>query len=195
MTNLFKQPALVVVDVQRSFDDADYWGVRDNPECEANIGRLITLWRELGWPLVFVQHDSTDPRSSLHPDSPGHEFKDVVTGAPDLLVRKQVNSSFYGTPSLDAWLKDQDITQVVICGITTNHCCETTARMAGNLGYDTYFVIDATQTFNRTALDGTNVSAETLSLITAANLHEEFATVVTTGQLVALAESSAPPAE
>ena len=108
MTNLFKQPALVVVDVQRSFDDADYWGVRDNPECEANIGRLITLWRELGWPLVFVQHDSTDPRSSLHPDSPGHEFKDVVTGAPDLLVRKQVNSSFYGTPSLDAWLKDQD---------------------------------------------------------------------------------------
>ena len=131
MTNLFKQPALVVVDVQRSFDDADYWGVRDNPECEANIGRLITLWRELGRPLVFVQHDSTDPRSSLHPDSPGHEFKDVVTGAPDLLVRKQVNSSFYGTPSLDAWLKDQDITQVVICGITTNHCCETTARMAG----------------------------------------------------------------
>ena len=119
----------------------------------------------------------------------------MVTGAPDLLVRKQVNSSFYGTPSLDAWLKDQDITQVVICGITTNHCCETTARMAGNLGYDTYFVIDATHTFNRTALDGTNVSAETLSLITAANLHEEFATVVTTGQLVALAESSAPPAE
>ena len=47
MTNLFKQPALVVVDVQRSFDDADYWGVRDNPECEANIGRLITCGASL----------------------------------------------------------------------------------------------------------------------------------------------------
>lgn len=157
-----------------------YWGERDNPQCEANIARLIAHWRERAWPLVFVQHDSVNPHSSLHPQSPGHEFKDIITGTPDLLVRKQVNSSFYGTPDLDAWLRSEEVSQVVICGITTNHCCETTARMAGNLGYDTYFVIDATHTFNRAAPDGSEIPAHVLSLITATNLHEEFATVLST---------------
>lgn len=113
-----------------------------------------------------------------------HAFKDIIEGSPDLLVSKRVNSSFYGTPDLDAWLRAEGIDQVVICGITTNHCCETTARMAGNLGYDTYFVIDATHTFDRLALDGTTVPAATLSAMTATNLHGEFATVVTTEDLL-----------
>ena len=75
----------------------------------------------------------------------------------------------------------------MICGITTNHCCETTARLAGNLGYDTFFVIDATHTFDRTALNGTTVPAATISAMTATNLHEEFATVITTQTLTGTA--------
>jgi nicotinamidase-related amidase len=59
---------------------------------------------------------------------------------------------------------------VVICGITTNHCCETTARVAGNLGYDTSFVLDATFTFDRRGLDGTMISADELARVTAADL-------------------------
>ncbi|MDJ0408239.1 cysteine hydrolase family protein [Rhodococcoides fascians] len=175
-----RRPALIVVDVQAGFDDSEFWGPRDNPSCEANIAELVEFWRSQAWPVVFVQHDSDNPQSPLSPTQVGHRFKDMLDGTPDLLVRKRVNSSFYGTPDLDAWLRGEDIDHVVICGITTNHCCETTARMAGNLGYDTYFVIDATHTFDRVAPDGAVVPAATLSAITATNLHGEFATVIET---------------
>lgn len=177
--------ALVVVDVQHGFDDADYWGPRNNPDCEANIVQLIAAWRRRGWPLVYVRHDSTEPMSPLHPDSPGNALKtDIVSGVPDLLVSKQVNSSFHGNPDLHAWLNAQEISHIVICGATTNHCCETTARVAGNLGYDTRFVIDATHTFDRASPTEKWWPAQHLSDITATNLHGEFATVVTTNVLL-----------
>ena len=64
-------------------------------------------------------------------------------------MTKTVNSSFHGEPSLDEWLDGQGIEQIYVCGITTNHCCETTARVGGNLGYDVRFVLDATHTFDR----------------------------------------------
>ncbi|WP_218219954.1 cysteine hydrolase family protein [Nesterenkonia sp. Act20] len=179
-----QRPALIVIDVQRGFDDAQYWGPRDNLDCERNISTLLAHWRDRQWPVVFVQHDSGDPDSPLAPASAGHEFKDVVTGSPDVLVRKSVNSSFYGTPDLDHWLRSKGIEQVVICGITTNHCCETTARMAGNLGYETYFAIDATHTFDRASPEGETVCAATLSTITATNLGGEFATVLRTAALL-----------
>lgn len=173
-----------MIDVQKGFDDVGFWGRRDNPACEDNIAVLLKWWRTNSWPVVFVQHDSRNPRSPLAPTNPGHPFKDVIDGVPDLLVRKSVNSAFYGTPDLNAWLKGEGIAQIVVCGITTNHCCETTARMAGNLGYDTYFAIDATHTFDRTSPDGSLVRAQTLSAVTATNLHGEFATVATTSSLV-----------
>lgn len=178
-------PVLVVVDAQRAFENADYWGLRDNPECERNIRRLLDLWREKEWPVVFVKHDSDNPASVFATGTPGNEFMDVITGDPDLLVHKKVNSAFHGSPDLNAWLRDNGISEVVICGITTNHCCETTARLSGNLGYDTYFVIDATHTFDRTAPDGSVVPTSTLSFITATNLDGEFATVVNTADLMA----------
>lgn len=181
-----KGPALIVVDVQCGFDDAGFWGPRDNPECEDNIARLLAAWRTREWPVVFVRHDSRDPESPLAVGTPGNEFMDIITGEPDLLVSKTVNSSFLGTPDLHAWLQSEGISEVVICGITTNHCCETTARFAGNLGYETTFVIDATHTFDRTGPDGTSVPAAHLSEITAVNLHGEFATVVSTEDLMGI---------
>jgi nicotinamidase-related amidase len=188
--------ALVVVDVQRGLEDPS-WGPRDNPECEANIARLIAAWREAARPVVFVRHDSDEDVSPLRPDEPGNAFKDVITGEPDLLVAKRVNSAFYGDPDLHAWLQGRGLDGVVVCGITTNHCCETTARMAGNLGYRTWFAIDATHTFDRRALDGTTIPAAEIARVTAANLDGEFATVVQTARLLgasAPAAAGAPPA-
>jgi nicotinamidase-related amidase len=172
-------PALVVVDVQRGLDAA-YWGRRDNPDCERNIAALIEHWRDLAWPVVFVRHDSAEPGSPLAPGTPGNAFKDVLTGEPDLLVTKKVNSSFHGEPSLQAWLDGHGIGRLYICGITTNHCCETTARVGGNLGYDVRFVLDATHAFDRPDPAGNIVPAEELVRVTATNLHGEFATVVDT---------------
>lgn len=175
--------ALLVVDVQRAFDDPS-WGARDNPDCEDNVAALITAWRDRGDPIVFVRHDSVEPTSLLRPELPGNAFKDVVHGEPDLLVTKSVNSSFHGTPDLQTWLRDRGIEAVAVCGISTNHCCETTARVGGNLGFDVAFVLDATHSFDRTGPDGVTIPAAELARATAANLHGEFATVVRTADLI-----------
>ena len=171
--------ALIVIDVQRGFDQPGL-GRRDNPECERHIAALVEHWRERGLPVVFVRHDSTEPGSPLAPGTPGNAFKDVLSGEPDLLVTKSVNSAFHGEPSLQAWLDGHDVHRIYVCGITTNHCCETTARVGGNLGYDVRFVLDATHTFDRPDPAGRIVPAEELVRVTATNLHGEFATVVDT---------------
>jgi nicotinamidase-related amidase len=172
-------PALIVVDVQQAFEDP-CWGERNNPACEANIAALIAHWRAEGRPVVFVRHDSDEPGSPLAPEHPGNVFKDLITGEPDLLVVKSVNSSFHGEPDLQAWLDAHGIGTIYVCGITTNHCCETTARVGGNLGYDVRFVLDATHTFDRPDPYGGTVGADELARVTATNLHGEFATVIDT---------------
>ena len=177
--------ALIVIDVQYGFDQLDYWGPRNNPACEDNIRALLQHWRDQGQPIVLVRHDSTGPQSPLRPGQPGNDFKPGVSGKHDLLVSKHVNSAFYGTPDLDAWLKAEDISAITICGITTNHCCETTARMGGNLGYDVTFVLDATHTNDRADIDGNVIPAEQIARMTAANLHGEFATVRSTAEVLA----------
>ncbi|MEU8521031.1 cysteine hydrolase family protein [Streptomyces sp. NBC_01216] len=182
--------ALVVVDVQKGFEE-EYWGRRDNPDAEGNIAALIDLWQETGRPVVFVRHDSEQPRSPLRRGHGGNDFQDFVEvrrgkgRGPELLVTKSVNSAFYGEPSLDTWLREAGIGQIVIVGIQTNMCNETTARMGGNLGYRVVFPLDAMHTFDLTGPFGWSVSAEELTRATAVNLHGgSFAEVVTTRDVV-----------
>src|SRR5215207_2470647 len=101
-----ERTALVVVDVQRAFEDAGYWGRRNNPDCEANVAALLAAWRAAERPVVFVRHDSDEPASPLRPGEPGNAFRPELTGEPDLLVTKQVNSAFHGDPDLAAWLHE-----------------------------------------------------------------------------------------
>ncbi len=179
--------ALVVVDLQRGFDDLAHWsatGERDNPGCEGNVARLLAEWRERGRPVVFVRHDSVEPGSPLAPGTPGNGFKPELTGEPDLLVTKETNSAFYGAPDLHGWLRERGLAGFALCGIQTNHCVETTARMGGNLGHDVLFVLDACHTFDRRGPDGTVLSAPELARATATSLHGEFATVVATDDLL-----------
>lgn len=184
LLTMSRPSALLVVDVQRGFADSAYWGPRNNPNCEANISRLLGAWRERGWPVVFVRHESILPNSPLRVDSPGNPLQEVLTGEPDLLISKSVNSAFHGTPDLEAWLTERDIDEIVVCGITTNHCCETTARVGSNLGFKVWFPLDATHTFDRTSPDGEVIPADLLAQVTATNLHDEFATVCSTDDLL-----------
>jgi nicotinamidase-related amidase len=170
--------ALIVVDVQQAFDGPDL-GPRNNPECDANIAALLDDFRRRGAPVVIVRHDSVEDGSPLRPGEPGNALKPYVGEDADLLVTKSVNSAFLGEPDLDGWLRDRGIERIAVCGIQTNMCCETTARMGGNLGYDVRFVIDATHTFDHGGFD-----ADTLARVTAANLDGEFATVVTTAAIL-----------
>lgn len=178
--------ALIIIDVQQGFEDSTYWGTRNNPDAEANIAKLVERWQGTGRPIVMVTHASVHPESPLSPTQPGHTLKPFLSRVePALRVSKTVNSSFYGTPDLNAWLAEAGIEQVVLCGIQTNMCVETTARMAGNLGYQTIVALDACHTFDLTGPDGATLSADDLTRATATNLHGGgFARVVTTADLL-----------
>ncbi|WP_375386687.1 cysteine hydrolase family protein [uncultured Microbacterium sp.] len=181
--------ALIVIDMQRGFDDA-VWGPSTNPECEANVSALIEAWPGRG-PIVVVRHDSRSEASPLHPDAAGNALVDPVAAVePDLFIMKNVNSAFYGDRDLHAWLGERGIEELVICGIQTNMCVETTARMAGNLGYDVVVALDATRTFDLTAdvagLGTVTRSAAELMATTALDLQAGgFARIATTAELVA----------
>lgn len=176
--------ALLVIDVQKGFDDAAHWGPRNNPACEANIGALLAAWRAGDRPVVLVRHDSASATSPLRAGQSGNDLKSVTAGARDLVVTKTVHSAFHGHPNLDDWLRARGVGTVVISGITTNHCCETTARVAADIGYSVLFALDATHTFDRAGPDGSVIAADDLARTTATNLDGEFATVVSTVDLV-----------
>ena len=176
--------ALIVVDVQQGFDDP-VWGPRNNPACEENVATLIDAWSAARQPIVFVRHDSTEPGSPFTRGTPGNELRDILSREPDLLVAKSVNSAFHGEPDLAEWLRGEGIERVVVCGVQTNMCCETTARVAANLDFDMTFVLDATHTFDLPAHDGGTISADELARVTASNLDPEFGRVVDTRQALA----------
>lgn len=174
---------LIVIDVQNGYLDP-YWGPTNNPACEDNVRALLTRWRANEWPVVLVQHASSSASSPLRTGQPGYDLQPGIDGDADLRIVKTVHSSFYGTPDLGAWLSENHYTDLVICGIMTNYCCETTARMAGNLGYNVTFVLDATRTFDQTTLDGETVPAAMVASMTAANLNGEFATIASTDDVL-----------
>jgi nicotinamidase-related amidase len=175
--------ALIVVDVQQGFDDVAFWGERNNPDCEANVARLIAEWRDQTWPIVFVRHDSLNPASPLAPGKPGNAFKDVVSGDPDLLVTKSVHSAFLGEPDLHGWLNEHGVTGIAICGIQTNMCCETTARDGSDLGYEMIFVLDATHTFDIIGSNHRVYRAREIARYTALTLGADFGRVMSTHEL------------
>ncbi|MFJ7934018.1 cysteine hydrolase family protein [Sporosarcina sp. NPDC096371] len=175
--------ALVIIDVQKAFDD-NKWGERNNPQAEENINKLLTLWREKGWKVIHIQHLSDNPGSLFHPENEGFAIKDLVEPLEEeIVITKKVNSGFIGT-NLEQVLQSNGITKVVITGLTTPHCVSTTTRMSGNLGFETYLISDATAAFGMKDQNDTYYDAETLHAISLATLHEEFATVLTTEQLV-----------
>src|SRR6266480_4322807 len=156
---------------------------RNNPDLEKNIARLQAAWRKSGRPIIHVQHLSTEPKSPLRPGQPGVEIKDEVRPLPgEPVVQKRVSSAFIGT-SLEADLRRRGLTTLVVVGMQTNMCVSTTARMAGNLGFTTYVVSDATATFDSTGPNGKRYASTLLHDVALADLHGEFATVVDTKTL------------
>lgn len=182
---------LVVIDMQKGFDDLDFWGPTANPQCEQNVAALLRHAEAEGIPIVVVRHDSRSEASVLHPSAGGNALVDVVGRAPAaLLVAKSVNSAFYGDPDLHAWLQERGVAELLICGIQTNMCVETTARMAGNLGYDATVVWDATRTFDLDAdISGmgrvTRTAAEIMATSALVLQQGGFARIRTTAEVVA----------
>jgi nicotinamidase-related amidase len=179
-------PALIVIDVQRAFDEWEAAGKRrNNPDAVKHIANLLKAFRARGAPIFHIRHEGTKPNSSFLPQSSGYAVKDEAREQPgEAVIVKRVNSAFIGT-DLEERLRAAGIGTVVICGATTNHCVETTTRMAGNLGFDARLVRDATWTFDRVGPDGDKHSAEDIHAMTLSNLNGEFARIVTAGEVIA----------
>lgn len=181
---------LLPIDLQKGFDEAR-WGNRSTPELEANVGRVLGAWRSAGLPILHVRHASTAATSTLHPDHPGHAFKPEATPLPgEAVVTKSVHSAFIGT-DLEARLKRLGARRLVLLGIQTNYCVATTARMAGNMGYDVTVLADACATFDQPLRDGRMVHAQMLHDIALAELDGEFGRVVETKQALAALQRAA----
>jgi nicotinamidase-related amidase len=177
-------PALILVDIQKGFEDVEYWGgQRNNPDAELRASELLEIWRDYDLPVFHVQHCSSILTSLLHESHPGNQFNGLVMPVKgETIIKKNVNNAFIGT-GLQALLDNAKITTIVIAGLTTDHCVSTTTRMAGNLGYETFLVADATATFNKKGIDGQYFPAELIHQTALASLDKEFATVITTNAI------------
>ena len=173
-----KKPALILIDVQKAFLEEAYWGGnRNNKNAEILCGRILAKWRELELPIFHIRHSSTNSNSKLHKSNIGFEFN--VHAKPiknETIITKEVNSAFIGT-DLKEQLDSLKIKSLIIVGLTTNHCVSTTARMAGNYGYETYLISDATATFDRIGINGEKYDSDLIHLTALASLKEEFATI------------------
>ncbi|MDQ7024025.1 MAG: cysteine hydrolase family protein [Anaerolineae bacterium] len=185
MTQLSDNAALIIIDVQQGFDFHTAYGTnRNNLQAEANIARLLNKWRTLKRPIFHIKHNSTEADSALRPGQVGNDIKpEVAPQGDEPVIGKTVNSAFIGT-DLEQRLRDAKIQQVVMVGLTTNHCVNTTTRMAGNFGFETYIVSDATAAFDRAGIDGTVYDAQLIHDTSLANLAGEFAIVITTDDLL-----------
>ncbi len=185
-----KNTALILIDIQKGLDDLEYWGgERNNPDAEINCRKLLDYWREHQLPLFHIQHCSVNPNSRLRPDHPGNQIKDIVApAANEPVIRKSVNSAFIGT-DLKERLDAAKIDTLVLIGLTTDHCVSTTTRMAGNYGYKTYLISDATATFSKRGINNELYSAETIHLTALAQLKDEFATILSTEAILDLLEN------
>lgn len=177
--------ALLVIDVQMDFFYRDATGTpRSCPQAEQNIGALLTAFRASGDMVIHIHHHSLEESSAFRIGQPGcvvQPFAQPVAG--EDVVFKHVNSGFIGT-TLEADLRNAGITRIVMCGATANHCVETTARMAGNLGFEVLYASDAVWAYGATGPDGVEHSPEQVHSMSLCNLNGEFATVLTTAEVL-----------
>jgi nicotinamidase-related amidase len=191
MQTVAPNAALLIIDVQKGFDEP-FWGRRNNPHMEKRIVELLDVWRASKRPVIHAKHNSIDPSSPLRPGQSGNDFKSAVAPMPgETVIEKSVNSCFIGT-SLEAHLRQHGQDNVVIAGLTTNHCVSTTTRMAENLGFTAWVVSDATATFDRVGPDGICYAAEDIHAIALCDLHGEFAMVVDSRMVIDAARASCP---
>ena len=171
-----ERAALILVDIQEGIDQPAK-GRRNNPGAEEEAARLLAAWRESGRPVVHVRHMSVEPDSPLRPGLPGNEIKALVRPVPgESVVEKSTNSAFIGT-DLEERLRADGVGTLVVAGLTTEHCVSSTARMASDLGFETYVVSDATACFGRAGPGSEHFTAEEMHDVALASLRGELATV------------------
>lgn len=168
--------ALLVVDVQESFRHRPYWDDRDVPRFLDRLQRLIDGARSDGIPVVQIFHVEEEGVFGL-----ASGYARTMSGlsiVPDAVFHKHSHSALVGS-GLDVWLVQQGIRRLIVSGIRTEQCCETTTRHASDMGYDVDYVTEATLTFTMTDRQGKIWSPAQIKECTELVLDGRFARIVT----------------
>ena len=175
MVKVSPSAALVIIDVQKGFDEP-FWGKRNNPNAEKVMENVLRRFRSNGRKIIHVRHDSLNPNSLLRTGKPGFEFKNEVRPLEnETMITKHVNSAFIGT-KLESILREMREPEVYIMGLTTDHCVSVTARMSGNLGFRTFVIRDACAAHAK-VLDGKEIDADTVHNVNLASIEGDFAQI------------------
>jgi nicotinamidase-related amidase len=171
-------PALIIIDMQRGMASPAA-GRRNNPDAEQNIASLLAAWRKAGGAVMHVRHMSRTVGSPFWPGQTGAEFQDLLAPLPrEHVVEKNVPDALINT-GLERWLRVRGIVKLVIVGVSTNNSVEATAGTAGNLGFETLVVADATFAFDKVDYAGVKRTADEVHAMALANLDGEYATITT----------------
>jgi nicotinamidase-related amidase len=178
--------ALLVIDAQESFRHRPYWSDADAPAFLGNLQALIDGARAQGIPVVQIFHVEDAGMFSL-----ASGFVQTIEGLaidPTVAFHKRSHSALVGS-GLDVWLVQHGIRKLIVSGIRTEQCCETTTRHASDLGYEVDYVSDATLTFAMTGRDGRHWSPADIKARTELVLDERFARIATVKQALAGSEA------
>jgi nicotinamidase-related amidase len=177
------QSALLVIDAQDSFKANQRWDRRDNHAFEKNVGILIEAYRSAHLPIVFFLH--TDHDDGFERNSRFFKLMDFIKPRPDEpLMIKNTRNCFTST-TLQPYLIERGVRRVEISGIQMEQCCETTARVAADLGYAVDFITEATMTFPIPNWDkpGEELGVDAIRERTEYALRRRFARIVTVDRL------------
>jgi nicotinamidase-related amidase len=175
--------ALLIIDMQKGMRDPAA-GRRNNLQAEEFISILLGAWRNVGAPIVHIRHISRTAGSLFWPGQAGVEFQeDLKPLETEHVVEKNVPCAFTNS-GLERWLRVRGITALVIVGVSTNNSVEATARTAGNLGFRTKVVSDATFAFDKADYEGVRRTAAEVHAISLANLDGEYAQILSTEQVL-----------
>ena len=180
---LHANAALILIDMQNGINHPKL-GRRNNPQAEQHMLRLLAQWRESSRPVFHVRHFSRSPDSVFWPEQSGVDYQKAFEpwdGEQEL--SKQVPDAFCHS-FLEAWLRADGISQIVIVGVVTNNSVESTARTGGNLGLEVIVPHDACFTFDQADFFGTPRTAEEVHAMSLANLNGEYAQVLSTDEVL-----------
>jgi nicotinamidase-related amidase len=139
--------ALLVIDIQESFRVRPLWAHIGNPNIVANVQRLVKTTRDAGDLVVWVLHSEAGSGGEFDPANGHVRLLDGLEAAAGEPVLHKTSHNAFTTTNLQQIFTERGIREVIVTGIRTEQCCETTARVASDLGYDVTFVTDATATF------------------------------------------------
>jgi len=178
-----EQSALLIIDAQDSFKVGPRWARRNNPAFEKNVSALVEAYRAAHLPVVFFLH--TDSDEAFAKDSPSFKLMDFLKPRKDEPVMVKNTRNCFTSTTLQPYLIEKGVRRVSITGIQMEQCCETTARIAADLGYAVDFVTEATMTFPIPNWDkpGEELGVEEIRERTEYALRRRFARITTVNQL------------